>query len=181
MCNKIFGLFFLSILFFNVNLLSNIISDELFGIKIGTKYKTIAKNYKLTKSKNEISSVRVYRIIYAESFGVETFLYFFKSRIYKIKFIYGKDFADETDWENIYNQMKTNYGEYLSEVTYNEEKKCIETYTWQDEKTKQVLEKVSKNNNLETFTVLILDKKMEDEILKLSPLQKFWQTIISIF
>jgi len=181
MWTKLFFSILLIATYLNTYAVSTKISDELFGIQLGSEYKTLTKNYKFVKVKSVAGADKVYKIVYTESFGIETYLHFFKSKVYKIKLVYGKNFADETDWENIYNQTKLNYGEYLSAVTNTEEKNYTETYTWQDENIKQILEKVSNNNVLETFSVLIVDKKIETEILKISPLQKFWQNIISIF
>lgn len=180
MWNKFFLLFIISTTFFN-RLLSNTISNELLGIQLGTEYKTLAKNYKFVKIKNEKSGGKIYKIVYSETFGIETYLYFFNSKVYKIKVVYEKNFADESDWENIFNQTKFNYGEYSSSVTNSDYNNYTETYTWQDENVKQVLEKVSNNNVLEKFSVYIIDKKLEKKILNMTPLEKFWQKIISIF
>ncbi len=155
--------------------------NEIFGFQLGSSYNELFKSYSLKRIKPICEVVKTYQIVYNEPVGVETFISFFNKKVYKISLVYKRDFADITDWENIFYQAEMYYHQPDKVFVEQKENYYIENYQWETPTIKYVLQKVNQDNELESFSIVLTDKNVEQYITSLPLTKKIYYKIISIF
>ncbi|MFN3550780.1 MAG: hypothetical protein ACK4WJ_03090 [Endomicrobiia bacterium] len=169
---------FLFYIFFILNLRGLIFTSELpkelLGINIGEKFYNLKKLFQLKSVKKE-NFEKIYKVIYSseETNFIETYVSFFNSQVSKIKVLYNENFIDENDWENIFNQAVSYYGVPNKVEIETQNDITTEFYLWENENIKYEYLKISKNDKILNFSIILRDKKIEQKILNLSPIKKF--------
>lgn len=166
------------ILNFNTLIFASDLPTELLGIKISENFGNIKKTFQLKFLKKE-NYEKIYKIIYSseEMNFIETYISFFDSQVLQIKVLYNENFFTEDDWDNIYNQAITYYGLPNKVENNTNEEITIETYLWENEKIKYEYKKILKNGKILSFNITLRDKIIEQKILNLSPIKKFFYKI----
>ncbi len=182
MFDKIFvGLkFFFIFLLCNIFVFSSELPTELLGFQLGSRFKNI-KNF-IQLKKIRLSFEKIYKVLYTEEEQtIETYLYFFNKKIYKIVVVYPETIFNNEDWENIYNQATSMYNEPQKVFVEQQNGNLQETYLWENQKIKYIYKKVSKDNKIQSFSIELVDKFIEQKILQLSFIKKLYFTIINLF
>lgn len=157
--------------------------NSFIDIYLGQTYKDLKQKYQLKRvtSNNEIL-FKTYKIIYNEAYDVEILVYFFRSKVTKISIRYGKNFLDENDWENIYNQALTNYEQPKKIFAEMKNNTLKQYYFWEDEKVEQTYICVfDEKENLQNFYIILTDKISKQKIQNLSPIRKLYYKLLKLF
>jgi len=181
MFNKISSFFrTLTIFFlFIANIFTSELPTEILGFQLGAKYKTLKNSVSLKRTK--LSFEKIYKVVYNEGQSIETYLYFFNKKIYKIVISYPDKIIGEEDWENIYNQASLLYGKPQKVIIVQQNSLLQEIYMWENQKIKYVYKITNKDNKLQNFIIELTDKSIEQKISRLSFIEKIFFIIINLF
>lgn len=157
--------------------------NSFIDIYLGQPYKELKQKYQLKRIFYNDYEVlfKTYKIIYNEAYDIEILVSFFCSKVVKISIKYSKNFLDENDWENIYNQALINYGQPQKIYTETQNNILKQYYFWEDEKVKQMYICIFENENLQNFYIILTDKITEQKIDNFSPIKKTYYKILNFF
>lgn len=151
-------------------------------IYIGQTYKDLKQKYQLKRiSYDDDEFYKIYKIIHNEIYNIEILVYFFLSKVVKISVMYGRDFLDDNDWKNIFEQAIINYGQpkiTSTEIGNSTLKQC---YLWEDEKIKQTYICILENENLKSFYIKLTDKVTEQKLQNSSKIKKLYYKLLKHF
>ena len=176
MLNFIFCIFL--ILNFKISIYASNLPTELLSIKISQHFSNLKKLYQLKFVKKE-NFEKIYKVIYSsEQINyIEIYISFFNLKVSQIIILYNENFIDENDLENIYNQTVSYYGLPKEIKVETKDNFTTEIYLWENEDIKYKYIKISKNDKILNFSIILRDKKIEQKILNLSPIKKFFYKI----
>ncbi|MCX7956933.1 MAG: hypothetical protein N2643_03440 [Endomicrobia bacterium] len=172
-------IFALFILVLSSTLAENL-PKQLLDITLGQHYKEITQKYQLKKIKTK-DLYKSYEIIYTEDNNIKTTLDFWSLKVFKVTIIYNKDFLDEYDWTNIYNQAILNYGKPTNVKVEKKDNLLEENYIWEDNYIILIYKRTMINEQFTTFNIELTDKTTKIYIEKLTPIKKFYYRLLKIF
>ena len=161
-----------------LHVFSKELPTELLGFQINTELKSVKKSVQLKKIKNSFE--KVYKVLYIEQ-SIETYLYFFNKKIYKIIICFSEKVFDQEDWENIVSQAISLYDRPKKVFVTHKNGLSQEVYLWEDEKVKYMYKKFSKENKIQNFSIELVDKHTEQKITQLSFIKKLYLRLINLF
>ncbi|GEM_PF-1654543 len=167
-------------LLYNIFIFSSELPTELLGFQLGDRFKNIKSSVQLKKIKSSFK--KVYKVVYTEEEqSIETELYFFNKKIYKIVVCYPEKIFNEDDWENIYNQASSMYNKPQKVIVTQQNGILKETYLWENQEIKYMYKKINKDNRTQNFSIELVDKLVEQKMSQMSFIKKLYFTIINFF